>query len=1118
MIPNLKIFHNKINQFINQYYKNQLINGFFIGFGIFIVLLLLIFTIEYFLYTSIVVRTIIFYTFLSGFLIFLIFSVGLPYLKIKGLIKRMSSQDVADMIGRYFPEIDDKILNTLQLEEQYQNTDNQDLIIAAMDRKIEKITPFQFSKAINLKRTRNIIKYSLIPVILFLLIFTIKSEVILDSGHRIIHHQQFFEKPAPYHIEILNSKLAAFQNDVFLLEVKVIGDEIPDELFIFYQGKTFKMTKNNQINFSYQFKNLQQNLSFYIYSQEHRTKDYELIVFPKPVLIKFKMDLVYPDYINKPNETIENNGNISVPQGTQVNLTVFSKNTDTVELMLNHHLNSILPQNNQVKYSFKIKEYTDFYILTKNKYGIKTDTLHYAIEVIPDRFPEIQVEQQTDSLFRDRIYFKGVVKDDYGFSALYFVYSKTDEHQHKISDLQKIPIRIMPLLTLQEFYYYIDPQILNLQQGEKADYYFEVWDNDKINGSKSAVSQIQTIKHQTEQELNETLEASNEEAKSLMNDIMKESNQLLKEIKQLQRKLKETKQPGWQEQKKLEEALEKFQQLKKEIQQLKKQQEQQKQVENQYKDYSQDILDLQKELQKRYDEILSDDMKKMLEDLERMMNQLDKYEMQMSTDKIQMSTEDIKKSMDQQLQLFKQLEFSKKQEDIIQKVKTLATEQQQLSEEAKHKTQDNQSLLKQQEQISQKFQNIQEDIQKLHQLNSELEETNKILDTKQLEQEIKEQMQQAAQNLQKNNTSKASDNQKSAGEKMEEMSEKMEETAQENEAENLAEDIHTIRQILDNIVQTSLDQENLLKQTQSSNSVSITNIMRDQKNIKDNVKIIEDSIMALARRQPMVASYISKQVGEINHYLDFVQNDLNNRQLWTGIRYQQQVMTKLNDLALMLAESMKQMKQKQNANSSCSKSGSCKNDGKGNNPSKQGNIKRAQDLQEQLNRQMEALKKQLQQQGNMPKGESGTPQNMNEQFARMAAQQEAIRRIVEQQQNAVRQQNGVGDKALDQLMKEMEKTEKELVNKVLTEQTMNRQKNIETRLLESQKAEKKQDKDNQRKSVEATDIKNLNPPEEWKMDKTKQVQTEMLKTISPHMNYFYKDKVNQYFYNIDPSK
>jgi hypothetical protein len=85
-------------------------------------------------------------------------------------------------------------------------------------------------------------------------------------------------------------------------------------------------------------------------------------------------------------------------------------------------------------------------------------------------------------------------------------------------------------------------------------------------------------------------------------------------------------------------------------------------------------------------------------------------------------------------------------------------------------------------------------------------------------------------------------------------------------------------------------------------------------------------------------------------------------------------------------------------------------------------------------------------------------------------------------------------------MKEMEQTEKELVNKFINQQTMHRQQEIMTRLLESERAEIQREKEEKRESKTAQDVPPI-PPSKLLDEKLK-------------LNYFYKNKVNNYFYNV----
>ncbi|MES2397684.1 MAG: hypothetical protein V4549_16860, partial [Bacteroidota bacterium] len=193
-------------------------------------------------------------------------------------------------------------------------------------------------------------------------------------------------------------------------------------------------------------------------------------------------------------------------------------------------------------------------------------------------------------------------------------------------------------------------------------------------------------------------------------------------------------------------------------------------------------------------------------------------------------------------------------------------------------------------------------------------------------------------------------------------------------------------------------------------------------------------------------------------------------------------------------------------------SGSCKKPGgAGKKPSAAGMRK----MQEQLNQQIKKLKEGMENGGNKPgdkpgKGGSG----MSQELAQLAAQQEAIRKEFQKMADQINK-DGKGGGGMSKLAEKMEETETDLVNKMISQETINRQEEILTRLLESEKAEKEREMDEKRQSNEAKNETFSNPNEFLEYNRLKEKETELLKTVSPSLNPFYKSKVNQYFNNFE---
>jgi cell division protein FtsB len=138
---------------------------------------------------------------------------------------------------------------------------------------------------------------------------------------------------------------------------------------------------------------------------------------------------------------------------------------------------------------------------------------------------------------------------------------------------------------------------------------------------------------------------------------------------------------------------------------------------------------------------------------------------------------------------------------------------------------------------------------------------------------------------------------------------------------------------------------------------------------------------------------------------------------------------------------------------------------------------------------------------------------MSQELAKLAAQQAAIRQEIQKMSDMINK-NGNGAGGMSKIAEIMEETETDLVNKMLSQETINRQEEILTRLLESEKAEKEREMDEKRQSNETKNVYLSNPNDFLEYNTIKQKETELLKTVPPSLSPFFKIKVTQYFNNF----
>ena len=137
-----------------------------------------------------------------------------------------------------------------------------------------------------------------------------------------------------------------------------------------------------------------------------------------------------------------------------------------------------------------------------------------------------------------------------------------------------------------------------------------------------------------------------------------------------------------------------------------------------------------------------------------------------------------------------------------------------------------------------------------------------------------------------------------------------------------------------------------------------------------------------------------------------------------------------------------------------------------------------------------------------------------EQLARMAQQQAAIRRQL-QQLNSLLNSKGMGNaKELRELQEKMDRTETDLVNRRLSSELLMRQREILTRLLETEKALREQEQDDKRSSKNPGDIARPIPAELQKHMMDRQNLLELYRTVPPQLKPYYRSMVEQYYQMI----
>jgi hypothetical protein len=445
-------------------------------------------------------------------------------------------------------------------------------------------------------------------------------------------------------------------------------------------------------------------------------------------------------------------------------------------------------------------------------------------------------------------------------------------------------------------------------------------------------------------------------------------------------------------------------------------------------------------------------------------------------------------------------------QETIERLEELAEKQEELAEETEKGELSQEELQEKQEALNEEIEELQEKMGEMEQQNEELEKPMD-LNMEQLKEQmesIQEEMEQSQEQLEKKDNKAASSSQKKASQKMKSMASMMQQQMQGQEMEQMEEDMQALRQLLENLVGLSFDQEDLIDQFRTADITTprYVDLVQQQFKLKDDFKLIQDSLHALSKRVFQIESFVTEKVTEIRYNLKESIDELEERRLPQAAEHQQRTMTNVNDLALMLSEVMNQMQQQM--------SGMMAGDQMCNNPGGKGQGKPGRQPQDKMSPGQESINQGLQRMKQALENGNGPG---SKDFAQMAARQAALRNALRKKQQELQQQ-GKGDPKLQELIDEMDKTEEDLVNKRLTNEMMQRQQDIMTRLLEHEEAERQRDQDEKRKSESARQRERELPPSLQEYLKKREAEIDMFKTVSPSLKPYYKYLVDEYFKSL----
>jgi hypothetical protein len=1083
-------FKQNIDNFINKYYKNLLIRGTILFVLLVSVIFLIVTTVEYIAWFNNLGRLFLFLVILVSSLFIFYYFFLQPLLRLLGIFKRITYKKTAEILTTHIPELKDYIFNILELKELKIDDKNYDLINAALLQKIELISKYEFTHAISFKSSKTLLKYLISIFLIYVLMFIFKPHVLIDGSDRIIHFNNYYEKNRGYSIIIDTSKLIVEKGKDLNIGISITGEYIPENLSVFIGKKEFLMEQIDIDSFNINLKSINNSFKFKIGVDKNTSNIYKVKVINPPFLNTFRIEASYPKYTTKSNEIFTQISDIKVPIGTKLKFIFKCNYVDSLFFVNKLKYDKFILNNDKFEYNKKILSSVNYSILAKNR-DIERELIQNSfISSIPDLYPQIFTEQKISDKNKRLIYFRGEISDDYGFTKLYFVCNNN-----------KIEIPVNKNITSQEFFFTYE---FNVTKLEKYQYYFEIFDNDNVNGFKSTKSKILEFSIPDFKKLIDEKNAQNKEIEKKIEKSLLMINEFKKDINEIKKRMLSDNLSNYEKKQMLKNLQNKQKTLEQLLNELNQQNKEKDNKFNSFNQQNEELLEKQNEIQKLLESVLDEETKKLLEELQKLKNE---NNLNKNLDKLEMNYENLSEQLDKNLELLKKFEIERDLENISEQLDKISEEQELLASDSIKNSAKTDSLL---EKNIKEMDNLKNEFDNLLDKNQQLEKPIK-LDDKELSDEF-DNLQQSledSKNDDSNDNSKKNEKEKKSkfsenSRKAKELSDKIKNSLNNNSNKQSGENAETLRQILENLFYFSFKQEDIYKQmrhTSSTNPIFIKNI-KYQKKLKNNFSIIKDSLYELSKRTPYIGNYINKKVFSIEDCLFEIDYSIRDND-FSKLRIEQRTtMQYSNDLILLLSESLKNMQ-----NSGGSSGAESKN--------KKKKPKKGKPSLSEMRKTQEGMKKQLENMiKDMKSAKNKGGKKSSEQLGKMLAQQE----IFQNSLNKLKNSNGVGKeitKQLDEINKLIDRNKRDIINNNITRESLLRQQQIVTRLLEVENSERERDLDEKRESKEALNYKKSNPEDIFNQEKNNIKFDDIIDKNNIKLNYFYRQKYQKYIKNLN---
>lgn len=1086
-----------------------------------------------------------------------------PLLKTLGLRHRIKLDKLALRIGRYYPDIKDKLSNSVQLMMSLSSSIgvSQSLSLASSEKIFEISHKRNFNVVLNNKKLLIILLYLLGSIGLYYGSFTYFEKELGPALYRIKQWDKSFIPPAPFILKINPIFKKVLKNNDVTIRIKAQGTP-PESITLYVKESTseefdgFELRLDTNSTYVFTMTNLKTDLEYYAEAEWLNTivlsDKGKIIVYEKPYIKSMSGEVKFPTYTNlEPRIISEQNGDITALMGSNAHFTILA-NTEIEEAKLiffEKNINdtlqkpdtSFIPLKVSGKkawgtYTIKKSGTYSFLIKDKNR-EINEQPVNYGIIALEDEMPSIRLLQPTNDVKLNEnaiLPISVAISDDYGFSDLKLFYrlsySKYSKPEEKFSQLV-IPI-IYNGLNI-ELPYIWNLKELDIVPEDRYEFYLEVSDNDYVSGPKKASTDIIQIVLPSIDEVLQESEETQQNIQQQMEKTLKEVNDLQKDIEKFQRDLKqenERNQLTWEEQKKAQDLMKRQQDIQSKMENLEKQLSKNTEQLQQNNLLSEETVQKFMELQKLMKEVDSPELQKLQQSIQDAARKMSKEDMEKALKSFKFNEEQFKQSIERTLKVLKRLQLEQKVDALNRRAEKMQDLQQELENQAKRPETKNKeaksNIQKKQQQLKKEVKDVEKELSEVEKMMeqlgdeemplAELKDAQRALNSEQLQSE----MQQATEDLENGEMNNSSQNMQKAKNNLSNFKQKMQKLKDEMSKRSSEESIRQMEKAISDLLQLSKNQEKLLNKTQKAdyNSTLLPNLARDQVNQFEGLMRLGERMAELSEKSFAITPEMGSEIANALQEMSNAVENFTDRKVQQITEAQSQALGSMNNAIGQMQQMLNAMQQ---SNGSCPNPGGSGQSGSGSGSSGMG-----QRLQ-QLAAQQQAINQMMQQMMSGGSGGAmggGMSQEQKASHQRVMNNQEQAQKTMQQLQEEAKKYSNTPDgkklqNELEKIQKEMQETMDDVKQNGIRQDNIKKQERILAKLLDLYDSQNEKEFEKRRESREGRNFNQTSPDEIdfSKQEGKKALREQILRQSAKQYSIDYQNLINNYFENLNNS-